>query len=94
LTIYVSGLQPDLFHYRESRGAEIDLVIEHGEGLTTVEIKSGATGNKNLRRFSHRMQDARQLRPVQSQVVYGGDDSQQRSDARVLSWRDVSTVLT
>lgn len=97
-TLAHSGLQPDLFHYRESRGAEIDLLIEQGKGLAIVEIKSGATVNKdffkNLRRFSRRMQDERQLRPVQSHVVYGGDDSQQRSDVRVLSWRDVSRVLS
>jgi predicted AAA+ superfamily ATPase len=39
------GLQPRLFHYREARGAEIDLIIEQGQQLAAVEIKSGATGN-------------------------------------------------
>ncbi len=96
-TLVHNGLQPDLFHYRESRGAEIDLLIEQGDGLAAVEIKSGATVNKdffkNLRRFSDRLQARRPRRPVQSQVVYGGEDSQQRSDARVLSWRDVSKVI-
>ncbi|MCP3954691.1 MAG: ATP-binding protein [Desulfobacterales bacterium] len=92
-----NGLRPDLFHYRESRGVEIDLLIENGEDIAAIEIKSGATVNndffKNLRRFSDRMRDTRTRRPVQSQVVYGGDDSQQRSDARVLSWRDVFKAI-
>lgn len=38
-----SGMQPDLFHYRETRGTEIDLLIDRGRQLDAVEIKSGAT---------------------------------------------------
>jgi len=92
-----SGLQPSLYHYREARGPEIDLVIEQGEELMIVEIKSGATTTKdffkNLKRFSDRMKGAGKTRPVRSHVVYGGDDSQQRSDAQVLSWRHVHRLI-
>jgi len=92
-----SGLQPSLFHYREARGAEIDLLIEHGEELKTVEIKSGATTTqdffKNLKRFSDRMKASGQKRRLRSHVVYGGDDCQHRSDATVLSWRHVQRVI-
>lgn len=92
-----SGIQPRLFHYREARGPEIDLLIEQGEELKTVEIKSGATTTKdfvkNLGRFSDRMKGAGQARRVRSHIVYGGDDSQQRSDALVLSWRHVQRVI-
>lgn len=92
-----SGLQPSLFHYREARGPEIDLLIEQGEELATVEIKSGATVNtdffKNLKRFSDRIKGTERKRPVRSHVVYGGDDSQQRSDAQVLSWRHIQRLM-
>ncbi len=37
------GQVPDLHHYRESRGLEIDLLIGRGERLDALEIKSGAT---------------------------------------------------
>ena len=92
-----SGLQPSLFHYREARGPEIDLLIENGEKLTSVEIKSGATITKdyfkNLQRFSDRLNRAGKTRPMRNHVVYGGDDSQQRSYAQVLSWRHVQRVI-
>ncbi|MDY6989174.1 MAG: ATP-binding protein [Thermodesulfobacteriota bacterium] len=92
-----SGVQPSLFHYREARGAEVDLLIEQGQGLDAVEIKSGATTTadffKNLKRFSDRMKGAGQTRRIRSHVVYGGNDSQQRSDAQVLSWRDVQRLI-
>lgn len=92
-----SGFQPSLFHYREARGPEVDLLIEHGEELESVEIKSGATTtkdfSKNLKRFSDRMKGAGKKRPIRSHVVYGGDESQQRSDAQVISWRHIQRLL-
>ena len=30
---------------------------------------------------------------IRSHVVYGGDDSRQRTDAQVLSWRDVQRLI-
>jgi hypothetical protein len=93
-----SGVQPNLFHYREARGPEIDLLIEQGEELDAVEIKSGATTSadffKNLKRFADRMESAGKTHRVRCRVVYGGDDSRQRSDAQVLSWRHVQKVVT
>lgn len=92
-----SGVQPNMFHYREARGPKIDLLVEQGEELAAVEIKSGATTTadyfKNLKRFSERMTGAGKTHRVRSYVVYGGDDSQRRSDAQVLSWRDVQKVV-
>jgi len=92
-----SGAQPDLLHYRETRGLEIDLLIKQGQELEAVEIKSGATTSidffRNLERFRDRFKTAAKNRPIRSHVVYGGDDSQQRSYAQVLSWREVSRLM-
>jgi len=92
-----SGVQPSLFHYRETRGLEIDLLIEQGEGLDAVEIKSGATTTadffKNLERFTDRLKDAGKTPSIRRHVVYGGDDSQQRSFAQVLSWRHAQRLI-
>ena len=92
-----SGVRLSLFHYRETRGLEIDLLMEQGEGLDIVEIKSGATVIadffKNLKRFPERLEAEGRARSIRSHVVYGGDDSQQRSDAQVLSWRDVHRLI-
>jgi len=92
-----SGVLPSLFHYREARGPEIDLLLSQGQDLAAVEIKSGATINKdffnNLKRFADRMRDVGQTRRTQSYIVYGGDSSQRRSQATVLSWQEVQQVI-
>ncbi len=91
------GRQPHLFHYREARGPEIDLIIENGQNLSAVEIKSGATVNrdffKNLTGFSKRMELPDRAFTVESYVVFGGEKSQNRSNGQVLSWRDTHRIL-
>ncbi|GMR08809.1 MAG: ATP-binding protein [Gammaproteobacteria bacterium] len=51
-----NGEQPDLYHYRETRGLEIDLIIDRGEQLDAIEVKSSSTVNteffKNLNTFA------------------------------------------
>ncbi len=91
------GRRPSFFHYREARGPEIDLVIEQGQNLAVVEIKSGATVAadffKNISSFSQRMGLIDRPYAIQSYVVFGGEESQNRSLAQVLSWRQVHRIL-
>ena len=92
------GMEADLFHYRETRGLEIDLLMDGAGALDVVEIKSGETISadffKNLGRFSDRMSETEHGREPRCHVIYGGDVSQRRSQARVLSWRDVPSLST
>lgn len=92
------GMEADLFHYRETRGLEIDLLMAGSGALDVVEIKSGETISadffKNLGRFSDRMSETENGREPRCHVIYGGDVSQRRSQARVLSWRDVPSFST
>jgi hypothetical protein len=91
------GVPPALFHYRETRGLEIDLLIDQGQRFDAIEIKSGATAApdffRNLQRFPERLRAASEPRPVVNYVVYGGSESQQRSYARLLPWNAVERIL-
>jgi len=91
-----AGTQPDLFHYREARGLEIDLLKVKGDTFDALEIKSGATINKeffkNLESFSSRLKASEDFRRVNRHLVYGGDVSQNRSNTAVLSWRDINQI--
>ena len=92
------GMDADLFHYRETRGLEIDLLVAHAGALDAIEIKSGETISadffKNLGRFSDRLSETEHGRESRCHVIYGGDVSQRRSQARVFSWRDVPSFST
>lgn len=84
------GLPSRMFHYRESRGLEVDLLVEEGERLLAVEAKSAATvaGGflKALDRFRAEVEDRRPHLTFEPRLVYGGDAAQQRSNAAIIPW--------
>ena len=90
------GMQSNIFHYREARGTEIDLLVENSQELAAVEAKSGATVSedffKNLKLFTEHIKE-RDRRQIQKYVVYSGDMSQKRSQANVVSWKDITKIL-
>lgn len=78
------------FHLRESRGAEVDLLVEEGNRLTAVEAKSGATVApdffKGLLRLGGDVAEREPHLTFDARVVYGGDVAQRRSQAAVIPW--------
>lgn len=92
------GEQPNMFHYRETRGPEIDLLIPHGDRLHAIEIKSAATVAQDF--FKHfqylpdRIKHTTLPPTIVNQVIYGGEASQQRSKAQLISWQNIPKTLT
>jgi predicted AAA+ superfamily ATPase len=91
------GEQPSMFHYRESRGPEIDLLIDRGKCLHAIEVKSAATASadffKNFEPLPERLKNTRLPPVIKNHVIYGGEDSQQRSQGKLVSWHDVPGIL-
>jgi len=80
------GEQPDLYFWRDSAGHEVDLIIERGDRLIPVEVKSGETVAGD---FFRALDFWRRL-PGQAEcaasVVYGGGRSFKRKGVVVHSW--------
>lgn len=90
------GLPARLFHWREARGVEVDVVVDDGAVLWLVEAKSGATIASDW--FAPLAQAAsearadhpsRDVRPV---IVYGGAERVRRSGIDVVPWSQVSDL--
>lgn len=89
---YHNGLQPPLFFWRDHKGLEVDLIIEKGQVLKAVEIKSGTTITPaflaNLRKFGQ-LADGR----LEKYIVYGGDDRSTLNDIQVFPWSDFQAIF-
>ncbi|MGA8516156.1 MAG: ATP-binding protein [Burkholderiaceae bacterium] len=81
-----AGESAEMYFYRDSEGNEVDLLLPTGGKLHAIEIKAGATVNadyfKGLKTFAAHHPQAL----VGGGVVYGGTQSQTRSDWPVHSW--------
>lgn len=92
---YERDWNPDLYFWKESNGHEIDLLAERNGAFTIAEIKSAATINSsffdNLNFFRKHAPPGSTVRPF---LVYGGTESQLRSDATVKGWQDLADVFS
>jgi predicted AAA+ superfamily ATPase len=87
------GLRDPLYFFRDSNGLEIDLLLDHGNGLQLVEIKASQTVSaplfKNLRTVSTLLGDL-----VRSQhLIYGGAERQDRTGVEVLPYVQAETLV-
>lgn len=83
------GLRPEFYFWRDKLGREIDCVFEKDQHLIAVEIKSGMSVTNN---FWANLRYWQKLTGEPGQncfLVYGGDQSQNRSEGRVLPWHCV-----
>lgn len=82
------GYRANLNFWRDNSGLEIDLINEISpDNVNAWEIKSGSTFTNDW------FKPMKKIASIDSHlkscgVIYGGDQSSERSDGHVLSWRD------
>lgn len=82
-----AGIEPPLYYWRDSQGHEVDLIVEDGETLFPVEIKSGQTVNGSM--FDG-LDYWRKLSGVENGMLcYGGNASYIRNGIDVRAWDSI-----
>ena len=84
------GLPADLYFWRDNNGLEADLVFEVGNRLQPVEIKSGQTVTRDYVRAGNAAARFAGEEALQPWLIYGGDESYERSGLRVIGWRKLA----
>ena len=77
-----------LSFYRDRHAVEVDLVVETAGRLTLVEAKAARTASPGLFDGLRRMKEllGQPPRPCDAVLVYGGEEAQTRSDAKLVPW--------
>jgi hypothetical protein len=79
-----------MFHYREARGPEVDLLVQNERGWIVAEAKSGSTVDASffagMETFTSRLP---KTAPVVRRLVYGGSESQKRQGVAVIPWAKI-----
>lgn len=85
---YNKGLMPDLYFFRDSKGNEVDLLMQTGRQLKAVEIKSAKTFNpaqlEGLRRFKELADNL-----LTGILVYNGESHSFSDSIKALNFRDI-----
>ncbi|MBN1130685.1 MAG: ATP-binding protein [Chitinispirillaceae bacterium] len=79
--------EPPVYFWRDSKGREIDLLLDLGRYLWPVEIKASETVSDSFFDTLNWWFDLPGNRAKNGTVVYGGKGSQRRGAINVRSWR-------
>lgn len=87
-------LEPDLSHFRDHRGREIDLVLADASHAHAIEVKSTQTPFREPLAAMAALDEALCLpwpRTITRTLVYAGSETIAASDGTLRSWRDLAT---
>ena len=90
---YHAGRTTPAYFWRDHAGHEVDLLVGTPPHATAVEAKSGATITDDSFRGLRYWSQLTGTRPGLGWVVHGGDESQDRTDGRVVAWREIDAML-
>lgn len=89
-TRYNKGLRSNLYYFRDNTGNEIDVLIDEGEKIIPVEIKSAETISPVFFRgleFWEKLTDNKK-----GYIVYGGKESNTIRNKRIIGWKEISKL--
>lgn len=87
-----AGLTSNLYFWRDKSGHEIDCILEQGRTLTPIEIKSGETFSADFFANIVKWNQLSGNAPSNSYVVYGGKETQARSQGIALGWTQLGSL--
>lgn len=86
-TCWHDGRPSNLTFWRDSKGLEIDLILERGEDLTPVEIKSGATVASDYLDAIRKWQALSADTAHPAWLIYGGEQKLASGSVEIVPWR-------
>lgn len=84
------GLASNLTFWRDHRGQEVDLVLEQAGKLQPIEIKAGATVNREAFKGLARWQELAGETAIEPQLIYAGVESRRQRNIAVRPWRELA----
>lgn len=82
----------DFYFWRDSRGNEVDFVIDQGQKIVPVEIKSGRTVAPDFFKGISYWSNLAGISAGKGYLVYAGKDDQSRTGVDVLGWKSIGEI--
>ncbi len=86
------GIQPKIYFLRDSKGFEIDLLIEHNGIIKLIEIKSSSTWHKS---FHTNLKAAEQLfeGEIELYLIYSGTEQMKLDGVQILPAGEIPKIF-
>lgn len=93
---YNAGISnPSTYFWRDQNGRiEVDCIIDRGDALFPIEIKSGETISPSFFSSLSEWNKMAHSQPERATIIYGGNKSQSRVNGRAISWLQATQLIT
>jgi len=86
------GKTDNLYFFRDSKGNEVDIIMEYGTQLLPIEVKSGTTITsdffKGLKYFRKLAED----RVESAWLIYGGQEKRLQENTAIYGWKSLVDI--
>ncbi len=90
---YNSGLEPNLFFYRDQSQLEVDVLVQNGSELIPIDIKSSATFRLEFIKSLETFRMLTQRKISKSYLIYAGEITQLVRDINIIHYQDSARVF-
>ena len=87
------GLRENLYFWRDNTGNEVDCIVEHGDRLLALEMKSGQTVTSDSLKGLRYWLKISGEKAEDACLVYGGDRSHTRKEGAVRGWKSFAKEI-
>ena len=87
-----SGKPLNAYFWRDSGGHEIDLLIDQGSSIKTIEIKSAKTIKPNFFKELTYIENLATDFETEKCIVYGGDEKRNQFNTSILPWNMIDLL--
>lgn len=85
--------ESNLYFFRDHVGNEVDLILDYGNDLISVEIKSSKTFSHNYTKGLKQYHDLSQEQNTKQIIIYAGENSYLYNDIFVYSYKDLDKIF-
>ena len=85
-----AGLSANLYFWRNNIGDEIDVIVEQGNKLQAIEIKSAQTITPQFMSGLNKWVAIAGDAALPPQLIYGGMETMTRNGVQILSWQAIN----
>ena len=86
---YNSGLDADIFFYRDKHGNEVDVLLPMAQKIIPIEIKSSETYHSEFLRGLQYFRKVNPLKTLQPILVYGGSEELKSEEISIVNFKKI-----
>lgn len=86
------GQTDNLYFFRDSKGNEVDIIMEFGSHLLPVEIKSGSTIATDFFKGLNYFRKLAGDRVENAWLIYGGEEKRLQENTTIYGWKSLEEI--